>query len=85
MALEQFRQQYDRLQPRVPVFPGEREWPDRLRTWDDFVHFGPLVAEDFRELSADERAGQAYAKGEYERRRAMAPDLLDLVFEAFPG
>ena len=77
------RAEYERLQAHIPTFPGEREWPDRLRDWGAFLEFGPLVAEDFREVAAAERAGKFWAKGEFERRRAMAPELFELVLRAF--
>jgi len=85
LTLEQYRAAYERLRPTIPQFPGEREWPDRLRSWDDFVQFGPLVAEQFRALTVDERAGRSRARGELERLRTMAPDLADLVLRAFAG
>jgi len=78
------RAEYERLQAHIPTFPGEREWPDRLRDWGAFVEFGPMVAADFREIAAAERAGKSWAQGEPERRRAMAPELLDLVLRALP-
>ena len=81
--VESIRAEYERLRPHIPTFPGEREWPDRLRDWGAFVEFGPMVAEDFYEIAAAERAGRSWAKGEFERRRAMCPALFDLVRAAF--
>lgn len=73
--LEQFRAEYEKLRPSIPEFPGEREWPDRLRTWEDFERLGPIVAGQFRRIGAYER----------ERRRAMAPELFELLVRAFPA
>lgn len=75
--LKRFRAQYERLRPTIPTFEGEREWPDRLRSWPDFVKFGALVAEDLR------RADEWFPE-EPVRLRAMAPALADLVMRVFP-
>lgn len=42
--LEELRKRYDAL-PALPDTPGERRWYDRLRTWEDFLEFGPRAAE----------------------------------------
>lgn len=62
----------------LPEFPGEREWVDRLRSVEDVIALGPLVADEFRQLFRRD-------KREFERRRAMCPELLDLLFEVFPS
>ncbi len=83
--LERFRAEYEKLRPLIPDFPGDREWTDRLRTWEDFTTLGPLVAADFRDLEAIARRGKEWARMEVERRRAMMPEMLDLVMRAFPN
>lgn len=72
IPLEQLRARYDALGP-LPEFPGEREWVDRLRTFDDFVEFGPLTWDTFVGIS----------KREHERMRTMAPELYELLRQAF--
>lgn len=57
----------------IPEFDGEREWPDRLRTFDDFIELGPLVVESFDWSDADE----------LRRLRAMAPELWALLLESY--
>lgn len=77
LSVDELRRRLDALQP-LPEFPGEREWVDRLRSVDDFVALGPIVADDFRALRADG------ATREFERCRRMCPPLFDLLFDAFP-
>jgi hypothetical protein len=72
--LASLRQRYEVL-GALPEFLGEREWVDRLRTFEDFVGFGPLVIESFAGICAEEA----------ERRRQMAPELYELLREAFAG
>jgi hypothetical protein len=84
--LERFRDEYERIRAAgIPYRVGETEWPDRLRSWDDFQEFGPLVVEMFRELVARERSGDILAKGQPERLRKMAPELFELLMRAFPA
>lgn len=75
MALEAFRAEYDAL--KIPEFPDEREWPDRVRSWEDFLANGPAVAELLRRKDG-------WFPDEHERLRALAPKLADLVLRAFP-
>lgn len=73
---QEIAQRLAALQP-LPTFPGEREWVDRLRSVEDFIALGPLVASDFRRIAqVDPR--------EFDRRRAMCPALFALLFDAFP-
>lgn len=67
--------------PDFPGFPGEREWPDRLHTVDEFIETGPVVADHMRELRDSYGPG---AVSELERRKAMFPQLWELLFKAYP-
>ncbi|MDF1565272.1 MAG: hypothetical protein P1V51_19705 [Deltaproteobacteria bacterium] len=52
----------------------DREWVDRLRTFEDFIANGPLAADGIRD---SEPRDQAWI-------RSLAPDLHDLLLETFP-
>ncbi len=60
---------------------GDLEWTDTLQTAETFARFGEAVAAQFTQLA--ERKSPHYTE-EIERRRALAPTLFDLLFEAFP-
>jgi hypothetical protein len=53
-TLAEVKAQFELLLP-LPVCPGEREWLDRLRTWDDFQVFGLAVLSDIRSARPQER------------------------------
>jgi hypothetical protein len=69
------QERYEELRHGIPEFPFEREWPDRMRTWEGFVSAGPMVAKDLRGYGDAEEAA---------RLQAMCPDLAALVLEAYP-
>jgi len=72
IPLDELRARYDALPPLRPA-PGERRWYDRLATWEDFLEFGPLTAEYFSDI--DDVSDNWL--------RPAAPELFDLVMEAF--
>lgn len=55
----------------VPEWPGETTWFDRLRPWENFVEYGPQVAD--------------FMRGKDEEFRKDCPDLWDLLFQVFPS
>lgn len=68
------RRRYEALPP-LPEFPWEREWVDRLRSFDDFLRLGPLVWESFSLVS----------RRDHERMRQLAPELYELLRDSFGG
>lgn len=77
IEITELRRLYDAL-PAFPEFPGEREWPDRLRTLEDFTENGPITAQLLAEVNP-------YADDDdQERLRGMFPELWDLLFTSFP-
>lgn len=66
------RSRYDAL-GALPEFPWERQWVDRLRTFDDFIELGPLVIESFDWQDTDE----------LRRLHDMAPELWTLLLDAY--
>ncbi len=58
--------------------PGEWDWVDRLRAWDEFQRMGQRVADQLEELLRME------GPEEYERTfRSLCPALHDLLMEVF--
>jgi len=55
---------------------GDYTWVDRLRTWEDFLEKGKIVAVGLRQLQI--------SAANYEGFRSLAPELHDLLLEAFP-
>ena len=72
IPLDLLRARHDALPP-LAEFPGEREWVDRVRTFDEFLRLGPKMIESFDGLDTEEVG----------RRRQMAPELYELLREAF--
>jgi hypothetical protein len=56
----------------IPGFPNEREWPDRIRSFEDAQEVGLAVLADVRSCEPDERA----------RRIAMAPQLWEWLMSS---
>lgn len=73
IPLHVLRERYEAL-PEFPDFPGERTWVDRLGSWDSFLVFGPITAEHFHDMPKRSR----------EEFSALFPELIELVFEAWP-
>lgn len=70
---DELRARYDALPP-LPESPGERRWFDRLRSFEDFLAFGPASA-SLLGTDADPNASPWL--------RPAAPELFDLLMEAF--
>ena len=70
--IEELKSRYERLLP-VPAIPGEREWVDRVTTYDDFLKMGPEVIESLKKMGEEDR----------QRVRKFATELYDLLMEAF--
>jgi hypothetical protein len=66
----QFRARYEALYPEIDRrrLPGERNWLDRVASWEDFVEFGATAAETLRGPLGED---------------ALYPELAALVLEAF--
>jgi len=62
--------------PKTSI-PGETSWVDRVNHWDDFVTRGADVAAYLRKIKLT-----AY---DYDGLRGLAPELHDLLMEAFPA
>ena len=80
-----FKERYQALQP-FPLFPGEETWIDRLRTWEDFVEGGHLVADFLANLFrafVRERGKEQGSAGYDEKFRQLCPALHDLLMEYF--
>lgn len=74
--MEAIRKRYDALQP-LPDTGWDTTWIDRVRTWQDFLDRGHGVVVSLREL----QICAADYEGDF---RGLAPDLHDLLLEAFP-
>jgi hypothetical protein len=76
LPLAELRARYDAL-GELEEWPGERTFISRCQSFDEFLKFGPLVAQDFatfRQRSPDEAADMV----------AMHPGLSALVDAAWP-
>ncbi len=71
LDIETLKARYLALPP-LPDSPGERRWFDRLRTFDDFLKFGPILAQHL----ADTDPNRPWL-------RPAAPELYDLLMETF--
>lgn len=73
IAIDELKTRYEAL-PAFPESPGDRRWFDRLRSWDDFLAFGPdsasLLGED------DDPDASSWL-------RPAFPELFDLVMGAW--
>jgi hypothetical protein len=76
MDKARFKKRYEALQP-LPETGWDTTWIDRVRTWEDFVQRGADVAVVLRrnQISAANYEGDI---------RSLAPELHDLLLEAFP-
>lgn len=73
IAIDELKTRYEALPP-LPDSSGERRWFDRLRSFDDFLAFGP----DTASLFAGDENPDADSWG-----RPAAPELFDLVMAAW--
>ena len=71
---EELKRRYDAL-PHFEELPGEWTYLSRCGTWELFIERAHLVAKGFSSNHDDDRL----------RQRNYAPDLYDLIVEAFPG
>jgi hypothetical protein len=78
---ERFRARYEALAPAIDGrrLPGERNWLDRVASWEDFVAHGANAARCLRP------SPDAWFPEEHTAERALYPELAELVLEAFPG
>ncbi|GAB6270528.1 MAG: hypothetical protein STSR0003_03680 [Smithella sp.] len=70
------KKRYEALAPLPETAIGDYTWVDRLRTWEDFLEKGNMVAVGLRQLQI--------SAADYAGFRALAPELHDLLLEAFP-
>lgn len=73
MDIAEIKRRYTELLP-VPHITGEREWVDRITTFEHFMEFGPMISEHLSNVGEREK----------DRLREMAPRHYDLLVEAFP-
>lgn len=73
---DELRQRYNDLPP-LEEMEGERTYISRCSTWEHFVERGPMAAEQMRRIA--ERQPELA-----EIERSQAPELYDLLLEAWP-
>lgn len=72
----EIEKRYQELQP-LPEPGRELTWVDRVRTWEDFLQRGRETAALLRKIRI--------TSPDYDRDiRGLAPELHDLLHEAFP-
>lgn len=77
--LEQYRERHEAARMKIPEETFEDyNWAQRVATWRGFVGMGQLVSELLWRV---QRKG---SRSERDNLRALAPELYDLVLEAFP-
>lgn len=77
MEQDILKKRYEALLPLPETAIGDYTWIDRLRTWEDFLERGSWVAFGLRQL----QISAANYEGSF---RSLAPELHDLLMEAFP-
>lgn len=77
---EKFRARYEALFPEIDArrLPGDRNWLDRVASWEDFLIHGADAARCLRP------SPDAWFPEEQIAERNLYPQLADLVLEAFP-
>jgi len=76
MEQNALKKRYETLTPLPETAIGDYTWVDRLRTWEDFLEKGNMVAVGLRQLQI--------SAADYAGFRSLAPELHDLLLEAFP-
>ena len=74
MDIDDVKKRYEAL-GEVPAVPGEREWVDRITTFEDFMTRGPEVVAHFN-TSPDMQDNREWL-------RNISPGHWDLLFEVF--
>ena len=74
MTDEELKRRYDSL-PELPEIPGERTFISRCYDWEMFCDRVARVAAGFRASNQKQR----------DLQRSFAPELYDLIVEAFPS
>jgi hypothetical protein len=74
MDQDAIKKRYDALQP-LPDTGWDYTWIDRIRTWEAFCNRGLDVSIGLRQLQM--------SAANYEEIRGLAPDVHDLLLEAF--
>jgi hypothetical protein len=74
MDQDAIKKRYDALQP-LPDTGWDYTWIDRIRTWETFCDRGLDVSIGLRQLQM--------SVANYKEIRSLAPDLHDLLLEAF--
>jgi hypothetical protein len=83
--ISNFKERYQTFQ-LFPFFAGEKNWADQLRTWQDFVEGGHLVADFFANIFrtyAREKDKEKNAPRYEWRFRQLCLALQDLLMEYF--
>lgn len=79
MTKQELKNCYDRLGP-LPERGWDLTWVDRVRTFEDFLNNGSKTAALHRSVQITYPSPQSYERD----IRGLAPDLHDLILEAFP-
>ncbi|HQG51841.1 MAG TPA: hypothetical protein PKZ95_10705 [Syntrophorhabdaceae bacterium] len=79
MDKQEMKKRYDGLK-RLPERGWDLTWVDRVRTFEDFLNNGSKTAALHRSVQIVYSSTEAYER----ECRGLAPELHDLILEAFP-